>query len=166
MNITEQIYNIGLEKFAGDETKAKEFTVGFLKEAFFNPADFAAGATKALGAGAAAAAVGLGIHGLSSTMSAVSNSNLKQKFETVLSQIINEAPLLKNADPVRVRSYGETVFKFAPHVAADPNLLKTILSGAIHGDGIDPMTIRTLADLETRYLDSRKASLFTPKGYV
>jgi hypothetical protein len=169
-----EVYNLGLEKYAGDETKAKEFTVGFLKEAAGPtsaiPATmgriFQEGAMKALGAGAVGLGLGLGIHGLSSTFNAARTSNLRDKFLAALSKAKHNNPILEDVDSSKVQSYAETVFKFAPHVAADPNLLTSILANAVHGEGIDPMTIRTLADLEGRIQESQKNALFSPKAYT
>jgi len=163
------IYEIGLEKFAGDTEKAKEFTVGFLKQAFGAETlggALAGGAASAVGKGLGAAAIGLGIYGASKAMSQANTDNLHVKFQASLSHVMTTNALLKNAPPEKVRSYADTVFKFAPHVAVDPNLLTAILSNAVHGEGIDPMTIRTLADLEARFLDSKKNALFSPKLFT
>lgn len=165
----QEVYNYGLEKYAGDETKAKEFTVGFLKEATdpFRPMQvFGEGALKALGAGAVGVGLGLGIHGLSSAFNHAGTQFLRDKYLAALSKAKQSNPILADADSSKVQSYAETVFKFAPHVAADPNLLSSILANAVHGEGLDPMTIRTLADLEGRIQESRKNALFSPKGYV
>lgn len=164
-----ELYALGLEKFAGDESQAKEFVTGFLKEAFSAGSilsQVGAGAAKAIGAGTAGLALGLGIHGVSSAIQGASMSDLKSKFEAALHQVIQGNQLLQNADQAKVRSYANTVFQFAPHVAIDPNLLRSILNNAVHGEGIDPMTIRTLADLESRVQESKKNSLFSPKAYV
>lgn len=165
----QEVYNYGLEKYAGDETKAKEFTVGFLKEAalpFSAPAAFGEGAMKALGAGVVGLGLGIGIHGISSTFNHAGTQFLREKFIAALSKAKQSNPILADADSSKVQSYADTVFKFAPHVAADPNLLSSILANAVHGEGLDPMTIRTLADLEGRIQESRKSALFTPKGYL
>lgn len=169
----QDIYEIGLEKFAGDEGKAKDFTVGFLKEAFGKEAswetfgaNFASGAGSNLAKGAVGAAIGLSLYGAAKTMQQANTDNLHVKFQGALSHVMEHNALLKNAPPEKVRSYADTVFKFAPHVAVDPNLLTAILSNAVHGEGVDPMTIRTLADLEARYLDSKKNALFTPKLFT
>lgn len=171
----QELYEHGLEKFAGDHTKAQEFVEGFLKEASGAPVlTFAQNLQKGLGSGLGQAAgaglmgigLGLGIHGLSSAFQHANTGFLKEKFEAALSSAIRTNPILVDADPHKVRSYAETVFKFAPHVATDPNLLSSILANAVHGEGLDPMTIRTLADLEGRVQESRKNSLFSPKAYT
>lgn len=168
----QEVYNLGLEKFAGDEDKAKEFTIGFMKEAAL-PYDRApslmqhliSGAVPAIGAGVAGLGLGLSIHGLSSAFAHAGNQFLRDKFQQALNAAVSNNPLLMDADRSKVNSYAETVFKFAPHVAADPNLLSSILANAVHGEGLDPMTIRTLADLEGRVQESRKNALFSPKAY-
>lgn len=166
-----EIYNLGLEKYAGDTQKAKEFTVGFLKEANTIPIGevfkrgMHQGAGQAIGAGAAGLAIALGIHGMSSAMNTFGKGHLREKFEESLRQIRTSHPILQHADPAKVTSYAETVFKFAPHVACDPNLLGPILANAIDGLGLDSVTIRSLADLENRIQETRKNALFTPKTY-
>lgn len=160
----QEIYNLGLEKFAGDHDSALAFTQGFVKEAFLG--DVAQGAGKALGAGVVGLGLGLGIHGVSSAISSVSNGMLRTQYEKAFSKCLSSNPILAQADNSKVRSYGETIFKFAPHVAADPNLLSTILTNAVHGEGVDPMTIRTLADLESSVQQGRRNAMFTPKAYT
>lgn len=164
----QEVYNLGLEKFAGDADAAKEFTVAFIKEAGLMSevgAHLGAGAVKAIGTGLGGLALGLGIHGMSSAMSNVATANLRSKFQASLAKVTAENPIISHADAHKVQSYAETVFKFAPHVAVDPNLLSSILANAVHGEGIDPMTIKTLTELESRVVDTRKNALFSPKAY-
>lgn len=163
--VLEQAYAIGLEKYAGDESKAIEFVQGFAKEAATLPgfmSQVAKGAAGAIGAGVVGAGLGLGMHGLSSAMAGVQNSNMHSKFVQVLEQVKSRSALLKNAPQEKIRSYAETIFKFAPHVATDPNLLTAILSNAVHGEGVDPMTIKTLTDLENQYIKAKSGALFNP----
>ena len=169
-----EIYELGLEKCAGDAEKAKEFTVGFIKEAFgFNNYAFAkelsGGVGKAVGGAAVGLGAGLAIHGVSSLLNRMGSTNLRQRFEEALKQAIAGNAILQNAkveNPQRLVSFSETIFQFAPHVAGDPNLLAHILSGVIHGESMDLTTVRSLADLENRYQENKKNSLFTPKSYV
>lgn len=166
----QQLYDLGLEKFAGDQTKAEAFVEGFVKEAFnVDMGEFTKGYSGGLGGGLGkgviALGVGLGIHGIASAMSAANNSALRSKFEKALSHVSQTNPIIKDYDQGKVRSFGETIFKFAPHVAADPNLLAHVLSNACHGESLDTMTIRTLADLDGRVVESHKAGLFSPKTY-
>jgi hypothetical protein len=166
---TQEIYEIGLEKFAGDGNLAQEFVEGFVKEAvnLTGLGEFLIGhAGKAVATGVTGLALGLGIHGVSSALNAAGTANLRAKYEEALRHVTSTNPLLGQADSAKIRSYGETIFKFAPHVAADPNLLSSILANAVHGEGIDPMTVKTLAELESRVIDSRKNSMFSPKSYV
>jgi hypothetical protein len=164
----QEIYDFGLEKFAGDETLAKEFTSAFVKEAFMSPsfgAKAMEGAGVALGGGAMGLALGLGIHGMSNALQGVGTGFLRDKFRTSLNSAIASNPLLHDADKIKINSYAETVFKFAPHVACDTNLLSSILANAVQGEGLDPTTIHALADLEGRVTESRKNALFSPKAY-
>lgn len=163
--LIETVYAMGLEKFANDESKALEFTEGFVKEAF-PMGELQKGIAGALGKGAVGLGLGLGVYGISAMMHQTNQSHLHSKFQSVLSQVRERSPLIKNAPDERVSSYAETIFKFAPHVATDPNLLTAILSNAVHGEGIDPMTIRTLGELESRYIESKKGALFTPNAFA
>lgn len=167
------LYEIGLEEF-GDDGAAKEFVKGFLKEASFLSdatintfkGQMTGGAGKALGAGAVALALGLGVHGLSSILNTANTGYLRDRFQQSLARVMSTNLVLKDADRTKVNSYAETIFKFAPHVAADPNLLSSVLANAVHGEGIDPMTVRTLTDLEAKVVESKKNALFSPKAYV
>lgn len=176
----QELYAVGLEKYAGDEEAAKAFVSGFLKEAFFGPVVnvtngmnhqlghvIAEGGAKALGMGAAGLALGLGIHGISSAMNSAGNLGMREKFQKVLASVVNSNPVLMNADREKINQFAETIFKFAPKVATDPNLLTNVLVNAAHGEaGLDTTTIRALVDLESKVQETRKNALFSPKPYV
>ena len=109
---------------------------------------------KALG-GLAVAAIGAGVAtAVLSGSSAASKLNLRSKFDQSLAKVMASHRLVRTADPDKVKGYAETIFRFAPHVAADPNLLSTLLANVIQGEGIDPMTIKTITELEGRYQDN------------
>jgi len=185
----ELLHKCAMEHCGGDETLAGHFLNGFLKEAggdaythWLNAGNamasqvasspshmtnsFQKGLFEALGKGLSGIGVGLGIHGLSMAASSVANASLHTNFLQALEKAISMNPVLKGADKQKTAQYAETVFKFAPHVATDPNLLSSILANAIHGEGIDPMTIKTLGDLEARYVENKSGNLFSPKTYV
>lgn len=104
------------------------------------------------GFGLAAGLAGAGIvKGITSASGAVSNYKLRQKFEMALAQVISSNRVIKGAKPEKVKEFAETIFKFAPNVASDPNLLASVLSNVILGDSLDPMTIKTLVELEGKY---------------
>ena len=148
----ELIEKIAQERFE-TEAEREAFVEAFVKEASINP-QIIEGAYKALGGlgvGILGAALAKGVH---SVGSAVGNSSLHAKFEQALSQVMVSNRIVKAADPTRVRGYAETIFKFAPHVAGDANVLSSILANVIHGDGVDPQTIKMLTDLEGRYKDN------------
>lgn len=179
-----KIAQVGLEKFNGDQHLASEFVKGFVKQAL-NPIPYSntlrdasgsfdnfsvggtllKGLTEAAGKGLGTAAVGLGVAGVGAAVKALSSSSLHTKFLSALENAVQKSVVLRQADPEKVKQYAETVFKFAPNVATDSNLLSSILANAIHGDGIDPMTIRTLSDLEGRFTENQ-SSVFSPKKYV
>ncbi len=170
-----ELYELGLEKFAGDENAAKAFVSGFLKEAMFGNILNKTGQTfgqavleggaKGLGMGVAGLAIGLGIHGLSSSVNAANTASLRGKFQEVLSRVVKESPILQNADKDKINSFANTIFSFAPKVATDPNLLSTVLVNSIHSESLDPTTIRSLVDLESKIQETRKNALFSPKTY-
>lgn len=170
----DNVYAMGLEKFAGDQQKAAEFTEGFAKEAgmwdsvkgAFGPSTergFLPSMMEGMGKGLGGAAIagGVGLLGMAAT--SIGNGNLHNKFMVSLEKTISTNPLLRSANKEKVIQYGNSIFKFAPHVATDVNLLSSILANAIHGEGIDPLTIKTLVDLEARYKDSTS---FNPKTYL
>ncbi len=161
----DKIKQIGLEKFAGDEEMADAFVEGFAKEAF-DLGEFNKGVAGAVGKGIGGTMIGLGLAGFGKALSNVNLGGLHNQFMTSLEHAVAVNPVLKQADRAKVVNYGETIFKFAPHVATDANLLSSILANAVHGDGIDPMTIRTLSDLEARYVDNHSSTSFSPKTYV
>jgi len=164
-----EIKKLGLEKFAGDESMAEAFVKGFAKQALlkqsFDLASFNEGVGGALGKGLGATAIGMGLHFANKAVNSVQMGGLHNQFMASLEHAVATNPVLKQADHERVMNYAETVFKFAPHVATDANLLSSILANAVHGDGIDPMTIRTLTDLDGRYTENH-SSTFSPKTYV
>lgn len=94
------------------------------------------------------------IKGLNSSGSYLSNNTLRSKFEFALAQVKNNNKIVKNANPVKVQSYANTIFTFAPNVASDPNLLSSLLVNAVLGEGVDPITIKSITDLEGRYKEN------------
>lgn len=192
----EKVKQHALEMYNGDEGLANSFVDGFVKQAaqtiqtrydgsgqldsrtITNAPDivqkgigdlFQEGISQAVGKGIGGLAVGLGIHGLNAAFSSATHGSLKTAFLTALAKAISMNTVLREADRSRVEQYADTIFRFAPHVAGDANLLSSILANAIQGHegaGIDPMTIKTLGDLESRYVENRTAGGFSPKTYV
>lgn len=158
--IMQEIEKVATERFS-DEAERAAFIEGFEKEAainlapIYNNPNVQQGASRALGAlaiGLAGAAIAKGI---TSTTSAASNYVLRNKFEMALGQVMANNRIVKGSKPEKAKEYAETIFKFAPNVAADPNLLGSVLANAILGEGIDVMTIKTLTDLEGRYKENK-----------
>jgi hypothetical protein len=121
------------------------------------------GLGKGLGEGMGGIAIATGIQGVANLAGIVGNNVLHYKFLTALEYVIASNRLIREAGKDKVRQYGETIFKYAPNVATDPNLLTSVLANAIHGDGIDPITVKTLTELESRYRDN---TTFSPKSFV
>lgn len=164
-----------LEKL-GSEEKAQAFIDGFvetiLKEASFMDHDLsnrtvgteviggiAGGAAKSVGGAVGGAAV----KGIVHLLSGASKLGNYSRFLQSLEKAISMNKVLKGAPKAKVMDYAETIYNFAPSVATDPNMLSSILANAIHGDGIDPMTIRTLTELDSRY---REGSFSNPRNFT
>lgn len=171
----DKVYDLGLVKFAGDEEKALEFVGAFAAEFLEKQATLAPdrmespyqslvqGFSSNLGKGIGSMLVATGVSALGNVAKLSQNSFLKTSFLAALEKAIVQSSFLKEADPVKVRDYAETIFKFGPHVATDHNLLSSLLANAIHGQGIDPMTINTIVQLEERHTGN---SGFKPKNYI
>lgn len=131
--------------------KHPERTLKTGEEIYYGASPFA----KALGEGTARAGLALGALALLAggrvAYKGIQGSFLSGKFQQALEKVKASNILIQSADPAKVESYAATIFKFAPHIAADPNLLSAVLANAIHGEGIDPMTIKTLQEMEERY---------------
>lgn len=174
MKMFDKIKEVAMIKCAGDEQKAEEFLQAFYETLLEKEAGFADGLTSTLvrdfaggiSKGLAGVTLGLGVSALTSAIKSTATSQLHNQFTTALSSAIATNPVLRQAKKEKVVNYAETIFKFAPHVATDANLLSSILANAVHGEGIDPQTIKTLTDLESRYAEVRSPSSFSPKAYV
>jgi hypothetical protein len=170
---------MGLEKFAGDQQKAVEFTEGFCKEAGIwdsvkdafstttqkdaTKNGFLPSMMEGMGKGLGGAAIAGGVGLIGMAANSISNGNLHNKFMTALQQAISTNSFLRSANKEKVISYATTIFKFAPHVATDVNILTSLLANSVQGDGVDPLTVKTLVDLEARYKDSNSVN---PKSFI
>jgi hypothetical protein len=162
----DKIAERALKEFDGDQKKAAAFVDGFCKEA----ADwgrlsnelakqFAGGLGKGLGTLAVAGGVALAAKGVMDSNSGHSHA----RFQAALDAAIKSNPVLHDADKAKLAQYGETIYKFSPSVAADPNVLGAVLSNAIHFNGIFPDTIKMLTELEGRY---QQNNAFSPKMFM
>lgn len=167
------------EKLGMNEAQADAFVEGFVKEASLfdfvtrpgdNPTtaghDIVGGAAKkfgeAIGGGIGNLAINGAIAGVASVVSSAQSAVLFRKFTEALKTVMESNRIVRNADRNKVMSYADTIYKFAPHVAADVNLLSQLLANAIHGEGVDPSTIETITRLEERY---SKDTGFKPKNF-
>lgn len=108
----------------------------------------------------AGALTGLGIY---KAHQALQKTALREKFEQALHQVSTKNYILKSAPKDKLTSFAETIYKFAPHVAGDPNILSSLLANAVHGESLDPKTIESIVQLEGKYLDKGQ---FNPKAYI
>lgn len=180
-----KIRQYGMLKFAGDKQAVEHFVDGFMKEAGLmdilstatgggsgqggiRPADtlgqtITKGFGSSMGQGLGSLAVSMGTTSVGSLYNSVKGAALHSKFLQALERAYQGNRILKESPKEKVLQYAETIFKFAPNVATDSNLLSSILANAIHGDGIDPMTIKTLTDLEKVHEGN---VTFNPKNYT
>jgi uncharacterized membrane protein len=170
----EKIRSLAMEKLASEE-EVNAFMEGFNKVASlsgiynsFNVMHGSGVGSNILKDNAGRAVVGLGAalvgaaiyKGITSSSAAVENYGLRNKFDMALAQVMSTNRVVKGAKPEKAKESAETLFRFAPHVASDPNLLSSILANAVLGEGIDPMTIKNLVDLEGRYRENNSSKQF------
>lgn len=150
----------GFTKAAAEKLGSIEAGAGFVrgflgetgieKEAFFE--DIAKGAAGALGAAGVGLALGALATRAGGSFDSGQKAQLHVKFQNALNQVKATNRIVKAADQTKVNSYAETVFRFGPHVAGDANVLASLLANFIQGESIDPMSIKTIVDLESTYL--------------
>jgi len=183
----EKVKAYALEKYAGDKQMADEFVRGFTKAAN-SRFDQKSAADKLMeirgrGIGAAATAglgkgfgeslgkllITTGVGALGAAANSINHDRLRTKFLQALEYVLVTNPIVKEEaikgarELESVKEYAETIFRFAPDIAADRNLLSTVLANAVHGSGIDPTIIKTVTDLQRTYRDN---TTFTPKSYI
>lgn len=167
-----------LEKEAAERMPASELKPGSRTEAQQEldimrlqneqfPGAMFKGFAEALGKGVGGLMITGGMAGLGIAAKSIAQAGLRTKFLKALEHVAKTNSVVR--DDIRehgkekAMQYAETIFKFAPHVASDPNLLSSVLANAIHGQGIDPMTIKTLVGLDGEYTHN---NTFTPKTYI
>lgn len=111
----------------------------------------------AVGLGASLLGAGI-VKGISMASNGVKDHNLRSRFEMALQQVKANNRALRGVPPAKVDNYAETIYKFGPHVASDPNLLGYLLGNAVQGESIDINSIKMIVDLEGRYVDNNKTS--------
>lgn len=152
MNDLEQLTKRASE-ILGSEEQGQAFVDGLLKEASFGQL-----VSEGFGKGLGGAAIGLMAGGVAAGIGALitqsQKAQLHVKFQTALNQVKASNRLVKAAPAARVDAYASTIFNFAPHVAADPNLLGSVLANVIQGESMDPMTLKMLSELEGRYVEN------------
>jgi len=75
-------------------------------------------------------------------------SKLQPMHESTFSGLQAD-PILSKADPALINSSYETMKRFAPNLAADPNATRAFLQeSAVYGKGPSYATLKTLADAE------------------
>jgi hypothetical protein len=175
----EKIKQYGLEKFAGNEELANEFVKGFVTQVAMEKA-----ASDGRGRGREDEGYGkqlmrsvvdnfgrnvgsLGVNMLTGTAMGigrfVADGSRHTRFLEALRQALASSEFLQKQPRAKVENYANTIYKFAPMVSTDPNLLQSVLTNAVHGDGVDITIIKTLTDLESRW---RESGSIQPKTFV
>lgn len=168
------------EKMGFTDEQADAFVEGFIKEASANfPAASGGGGkepwsvsnsithgvvdnfAKNIGGGLGNLAINTFVGGVANLVGSARESMLHRNFTESLKKVVESNRIVRNADRNKVMSYAETIYRFAPHVASDVNLLSQLLSNSIHGEGVDPTTIETITRLEERI---GKDNSFKPKN--
>lgn len=115
-----------------------------------------------LGAGAAAVGTTLAANAISGLASSAiskigksygAHSN-RQEFENAFKESMDNSEILQQ-DPIKSRKMAETIFRVAPTMSGDSNLLTNILNNAIHGDSMDLQTVKVLTELEEKHNKNR-----------
>jgi hypothetical protein len=175
-DITKFIYDKAKGKF-DNERDAEQFVNGFITKvasiidgAFESkdpkssyPTPFEKGIGESLGRTAVGGVATLGVMGITALANTIKDHTLYNKFLQALDHVSKSNRLVKATDKQKVLSYAHTIFKFAPHVATDENLLSNILSHVIQGESIDANIIKLITELENRYRDSTG---FDPKKWL
>lgn len=180
----EKIKELGLEKFAGNEELADQFVAGFIAHVMIEKeaqeveqlqkeaagpqqqditADYLKGMATEAGKSSAGFVSNMAVNALIGGYRTVVDQFRYQRFLKALHQAIANSHVLREHDNKKVLKYADTIYRFAPMVAVDPNLLQSVLTNAVLGDGIDLMTIKSLTDLQGRY---RENGAMNPKSLV
>jgi len=160
-------FNSPAEREAFVDSFVKQATDGLMDKEAFDWGTLAKATTEgggkaigALGVGLLGAALAKGINTASGSMAASQN---RQKFEAALAQVLATNKIVKE-NPARAKTYAESLFKFAPNVMGDANLLSQVLANVVQGEGIDPGTIKSITDLEDRFRGNLAPSQFARIG--
>lgn len=111
---------------------------------------FAESASGAMGGIAAGAVGGAALYALGKGMMSLTDKS-GARFEQALKAAVERNPVLRSADPKKVRDFAESIMRFAPSIAQDPNLLATVLANAVQGESLDPTTIKQLVEIQERH---------------
>lgn len=95
--------------------------------------------------------LGAGILGAMTAFSGAKNMSKRKDFERALEQVLRNSPVIQEKDKQKATGFAETIFRFAPTVASDPNLLGSVLNSAIHYESLDLSTIKSLSEIEAKH---------------
>ena len=72
----------------------------------------------------------------------------------VLEDLMHSDPIISKEDPETVKQYAATVFRVAPSISHDKNVMKNLLQNFIKFGTVDMKTIETLAGIQKTMDDS------------
>lgn len=158
LDIPEDQYGEFVEQ-VGDELDLSIRLNGMDKEASFGANFISAFGGKevgkaALGLGAAALG-GLGAMAVKKVARGFGASANRSAYETALQHAISSSEVLQN-NPEKAKMMGDSIFRVAPNVASDANLLRNILDNSIYGESIDLQTVKAVTDLEEKLLKNER----------
>jgi len=125
---------------------------------------------KALGLGALGLAVGGGAHLADSLLDKYKDKN---SFKKNFAGMMSENPHLEQEDPTTIKKFFRTLNTFSPKMAKDPMVAGSFIKRSLQfrDEGIQPVDVKTLVDVEKSSRDAAKAtrsnqlitSAFSPK---
>lgn len=107
---------------------------------------------------------GLGIHNYLKAKRNAETINQFADYQNALATVAGRNERLANENSERLNDLGSSIFKFAPTVASDPNVLETVLDNAVQYGGLDAQTVRSLQELEERYRNLNEVPV--PRTYM
>lgn len=100
--------------------------------------------------------VGAGLLALNKIKGSADNEIMLSRARSALQRILasndSSSQIIKSAPRDRIEKLMATIFNFAPSVASDEVMLKTLLATYANSDGtLDPSTIRSIQDIEEKH---------------
>lgn len=101
------------------------------------------------------AGLAAGARGISAVHNKLAND---PKRKRILEELVREDPLLRDADPDKLKEYYAVIYHIAPTLTLNKGALREPLKNFIRFDKVDIATMKTLAELEDKMRNSKGAS--------